>query len=91
MISTDAAPTALDSLLDSVARCFDPQTARAIADLRQSETVRERMRILGNKSADGNLTPAEKHEYEALVEVGDVVATLQLKARQRIEATATRQ
>ena len=89
MTFADSAPTALDSLLDSVARCFDPQTARAIADLGQNETVRERMRFLGVKTTAGTLTQEEKREYKALVEVGDVVATLQLKARQRIETTVS--
>ena len=81
MRSVDIVPTALDSLLDSVARCFDPQTARAIVSLRQGEIVQKRMEFLGAKASSGELSSDEKRDYEALVEVSDVIATLQLKAR----------
>ncbi len=91
MRSADIVPTALDSLLDSVARCFDPKTARAIASLRQSETVQKRMEFLGAKASMGELSSDEKREYEALVEVGDVIATLQLKARGLVAASVKAQ
>ena len=45
------------------------------------------MEELGAKASDGQLSDEEAREYEALIEVGDVVATLQLKARQQL-ATA---
>jgi hypothetical protein len=58
-------------------------TARAVTKLRQDELVRQRMADLGAKASAGQLSPEEEREYDALIEVSDVIATLQLKARQR--------
>ena len=79
-----AAPRALDSLLESLSRCFDVQTARALVELPQDERARERMEELGAKASEGRLSPEEAREYESLVEVSDVIATLQLKARRQL-------
>jgi len=84
MNGNNTAPTALDSLLESVSRCFDRETARALTELRPDERARQRMEELGVKAGEGTLSPAEAREYDALIEVGDVVATLQLKAREQL-------
>ena len=88
MNGNDADPSALDSLLESVSRCFDRETARALTELRPDERARQRMEELGGKASEGELSPEEAREYDALIEVGDVVATLQLKARQQLAASA---
>ena len=80
MKAPDAIPT-LDALLDPVARCFTPETARALVALPPNHAVHRRMEELGHKSAEGSLTLAEREEYQALIEVGDVISILQLKAR----------
>jgi hypothetical protein len=74
----------IDRLLDSLSRCFDVNTAKAVIGLRQDELVRRRMEELGVKSDEGLLSPEEENEYDALIEVSDVIATLQLKARQQL-------
>ena len=74
----------VDRLLESLSRCFDVNTAKAVIELRQDELVRQRMEELGIKSDDGLLSSEEENEYDALIEVSDVIATLQLKARQQL-------
>ncbi len=74
----------VDRLLESLSRCFDVNTAKAVIELRQDELVRRRMEELGVKSDEGLLSPEEENEYDALIEVSDVIATLQLKARQQL-------
>ena len=74
----------VDRLLESLSRCFDVNTAKAVIELRQDELVRRRMEELGVKSDEGLLSPEEENEYDALIEVSDVIATLQLKARQQV-------
>ncbi len=74
----------VDRLLESLSRCFDVNTAKAVIELRQDERVRRRMEELGLKSDEGLLSPEEENEYDALIEVSDVIATLQLKARQQL-------
>jgi hypothetical protein len=86
MNGSPVSSVALDSLLESVSRCFDLNTARALAELRQDERVRERMEELGAKASEGRLSAEETREYDALIEVSDVVATLQLKARRQVAA-----
>jgi hypothetical protein len=39
---------------------------------------------LWTKASAGRLTPKEASEYHALIEAGDMIATLQLKARRRL-------
>jgi len=74
----------VDRLLESLSRCFDVNTAKAVIELRQDELVRRRMEELGVKSDEGLLSPEEENEYDALIEVSDVIATLQVKARQQL-------
>ena len=84
MTGTGTATTALDRLLESLSRCFDLDTARAVSELRQDEFVRRRMEELGTKANDGRLLPEEDREYAALIEASDLIATLQLKARKQL-------
>ena len=84
MNALPTAPAALDRLLESLSRCFDLNTARAVTELRQDDLARRRMEELGAKASAGRLSPEEEREYDALIEVSDVIATLQLKARQQL-------
>ena len=84
MKNSKVASSALDRLLESLSRCFDLSTARALSELRQDELARRRMDELGGKASAGRLSPEEEREYDALIEVSDVIATLQLKARQQL-------
>ena len=74
----------VNRLLESLSRCFDLNTAKAVTELRQDELVRQRMEELGAKADEGPLSPEEEREYDALIEVSDVIAVLQLKARQQL-------
>ena len=84
MTVTGIGTTTLDRLIESLSRCFDLDTARAVTELRHDELVWRRMEELGAKASDGRLSPEEDGEYEALIEVSDVIATLQLKAREKL-------
>ena len=86
MNADTTAPSALDSLLESVSRCFDLETARALTELRPDENARQRMEELGGKASERGLSPEEAREYDALIEVSDVIVALQLKARQQVAA-----
>ena len=74
----------MDRLLESLSRCFDVTTAKAVIELRQDQLVRRWMEELGVKADEGLLSPEEANEYGALIEVSDVIALLQLKARQQL-------
>lgn len=84
MKNPDTGSEMVDRLLESFSRCFDLNTAKAVTELRLDELVRQRMHELGAKADGGILSPEEEREYDALIEVSDVIATLQLKARQQL-------
>lgn len=73
--------TVLDEVLDPVARCFTPDVAREIADLRAGSTLQARLDELAEKANQGELNEEERAQYEAYVEAIDVIAILQAKAR----------
>lgn len=90
MNDASSTPVSLDRVLDSVSQCFTPETAKALVNLQPDERVRARVEALGAKAGEGTLTPAEAREYDTLIEVGDIIATLQLKARRLVTAAEQR-
>jgi hypothetical protein len=89
MNSSEASPRLLDRILDSVSQCFTPETARALIEVRQDDGVRQRMQELGAKASAGEINSQESLEYQSLIEVGDLIAALQIKARRRLASEAS--
>ena len=58
-----------------------PEVAQAIADLRADATTQGRLDDLAERHHEGQLTPDELTEYQALVNGLNVIAILQAKAR----------
>ena len=80
-------PTGLgvdDSLLESAADCLDAATMRALGTLELDARSKERLDLLARKANEGQLGPEEAREYERFIELGDILATLRLKAERRI-------
>lgn len=69
-----------DSLLESVAGCLDANSVRALGELQLDPLAKERLDLLARKANEGQLTPDEAGEYDRFIELGDIVATLRLKA-----------
>ncbi len=70
-----------DRMLEPVARCFTPEVAKQIAELRADPSLQARVDELAAKSNEGGLTEAEQREYRAYVEMLDLIGILQAKAR----------
>lgn len=87
-MSTSHENTALDEVLEPVARCFTPEVARRISELRAALALQTRLDELANKANEGDLTDQEREQYEAYVEAIDVISILQAKAR-RVLANET--
>lgn len=77
-----------DSLLKSAARCLDSTSVRALGGLALSEAAQERLDMLAQKANDGQLTPEEEGEYDRFIELGDIIATLRLKAERQLRSAA---
>lgn len=81
MSNKAVAAALLSGLMEPLGRCLTPASAREILALRPDEPARRRMEELAGKSDEGCLTPEERAEHQFFVEVGDMVALLQAKAR----------
>ena len=71
----------LDRFLNPVRDLLTPDVARGIADLRADPVTQKRIEDLADRNHEGQLSPDELAEYEALVNGANVMAVLQAKAR----------
>ena len=77
-----------DSLLESAARCLDAATVRALGELKLTRAAKARLERLARKANQGQLTAKEKGEYSRFIELGDIIATLRLKAERQLGLAA---
>ena len=82
------ATTVLHRVLEPSLRSLPPEAARQIARAEAGEELQQRVEELASKANEGTLTPDERSEYEADVDAGDIVATLQAVARRTLQAVA---
>jgi hypothetical protein len=85
-VAPKPSPSVLDLMLDPVSRCFDPESARKLLNLRIDPAVQERVDVLASKANEGLLTEAERAEYEACINTDDFISILKLKARRYLSA-----
>ena len=76
----------LDGLLDPLTRCFDADSARRVSELRIDPAVQSRIDSLAQRANEGVLSEDERTEYEAFINVADLIAILKLKARRQLES-----
>lgn len=80
--------TILHRVLESVLRSLPPEAARQIAGAEADEELQQRVQELADKASAGTLTREEQREYQAYVDAGDIVATLQAVARKTLQTVA---
>lgn len=68
-------------------KALSPTVARHVLKLRFSKTDQARMHELAAKNRAGELTAEETDELDNFVKVGDLLALLQSRARQRLRRT----
>jgi hypothetical protein len=59
--------------------------AEAIVNRRPDPNLVERVAALGEKAQNGTLSGEEQSEYKDLVDAGDLISLLKLKARRYLE------
>lgn len=77
---------ALDGLLDPLTSSLDSSALRQIAEFRISAEVQARVDYLAVRANEGELTPEEDAEYQALIDGADMISVLKLKAQRRLAA-----
>jgi hypothetical protein len=80
-IAKTAARSPLDRLLNPIGDCLTPTVARRIAKFRADAETQARIDELADKCNEGDLTAAERLEYESFVRAINLIAILQSKAR----------
>ena len=61
-----------------------PEQTRRLADLQGDPGLVERLEELAEKASEGELSPADREEYEAYIEANNVLAVVQAEARFRL-------
>lgn len=76
----------LEQLLDPLAAGFSPQMAQYVASFRADERVQARIEELADKANEDELTAAERDEYASYINAATMIAILQAKARDKLDA-----
>ena len=71
----------LDRILEPVSASLNVEAARKLVGLKADRKVQARVAELADKCNEGELTPAERAEYERYVTAGTMIAILQAQAR----------
>lgn len=71
----------LERLLEPVSQSLNVEAARNLIRLKADAETQALIDELARKCNEGELTPAERLEYERYVAVGNMIAILQAKAR----------
>ena len=80
--------SALDHLLDPLAECLTPESARRLLALKADARLQARVDELAEGCSAGRLTAQEQAEYGRYVSYGTFVAVLKSKARQLLGQSA---
>ena len=78
---TSAALDAFAESLAPVENCLNRESAAALLELPANPRIQARVDELAGKCNEGQLTPAERSEYEALIWADHFLGLLQTKAR----------
>jgi|LakMenEpi03Aug12_release.lakeMendotaPanAssembly.Ray.scaffolds.fasta_scaffold1474709_1 hypothetical protein len=80
--------SALELLMSPVTDCLDEASLRALVELRAYPEAADRIRVLAEKCNEGELSVAERAEYETCVMFGNFLGVLQAKARRKLRDSA---
>lgn len=75
-------PAAFDRATEPVFRILNREQAARIVDFHGEEELQRRIEELAEKANEGELTSAERAEYQGYAQANKFIAVLQAKARQ---------
>jgi hypothetical protein len=85
-MSDAMSPQVLDALLDPLSQCLDLASARRVAAFEVDPAVQARVQSLAERANNGELDEEERAEYEAFINVADLISILKLKAQKQLES-----
>lgn len=77
--------TGLDGLLEPLSRCLDGESMQRLLAFRVDPAVQAQIDMLSERANEGNLSIAERAEYESLINAADFISILKLKARKHLD------
>jgi hypothetical protein len=77
--------TAFDRGTDPILDFFSVDQARALVAYRGDDSLRARIEELAAKCNEGELTDAERAEYEGYIRANNFIAILQAKAKKLLD------
>jgi hypothetical protein len=80
-MSHAAQSSVLEQIVEPVVHNLNENAARALLGIRANKTTAKRMALLARKCNEGQLSPAERVEYETNVLASEFLALLQARAR----------
>lgn len=83
---TPAIETLDDTIIANLNGALTPEGAEAILSLGFSDQQQERMKLLADKSRDGDLSAAEENEAGSFERVSSMLGILQSKARMALRS-----
>ena len=84
-MATTADLTAFDRGTDPIIEFFSVDQARALVAYRGDDSLRARIEELTAKCNEGELTEAERAEYEGYIRANNFIAILQAKAKKLLD------
>ena len=88
-MATGTEMSALERLLRPLARGLTAELARALVNMRADEETQARYDELASKRTEGQLTPPEQVELEAIVRANTLLGVLKAEARTLLTARQT--
>ena len=80
-MSTLVDAAAFDRATEPVLRILNREQATRIVDFHGDDELQHRIEVLADKANEGEVTDAERAEYEGYVEANSFIAVLQARAR----------
>jgi hypothetical protein len=71
----------VDCSLEPLTSVLTPEVAQRLVDSQPAPEVTARMEELGRKANEGTISAEEEQEYKTLIDYGDMIALLKLKAK----------
>jgi hypothetical protein len=78
----------IDGMLEAFAACLPVEALERVVLNKYPASVLARFDELGRKSNEGTLTAEEREQYSLMIEVGDILSLIRLKAQVRLSKTA---
>ena len=85
---TDGPSNIIDEMLEPFTEALTPEVAKSLATLKAKPSVQARVDQLAAKCNEGDLTEAERSEYETYVQVGNIFALLKAKAKKIVASNS---